>query len=191
MFSGISKKWIAIKLSIKHGRSIGDNVQIIRPRLINCPKGSLYIGKDLFAGPGLYISMNSYCKLTINDAIMFGPDIMILGGNHDYSYNSNYLRYHSQDDKKSKNISIENGAWLGARTILLSGANIGEGTIIGAGSLVNHYIPPYTIAAGVPARIMKPRFKTNQELKTVLRATNSKYTIEQVVLLIEQSGVKY
>jgi serine acetyltransferase len=55
-------------------------------------------------------------------------------------------------------VEIGNDVWIGDRTILVSGAKIRDGCVIGAGSVVTKEIPPYTIAAGSPARIIRPRF---------------------------------
>ena len=51
-------------------------------------------------------------------------------------------------------IVIGENAWIGARAILLSGANIGEGAIVGAAAMVDFQVPPYTIVAGNPARVV-------------------------------------
>ena len=53
-------------------------------------------------------------------------------------------------------VRIGNKAWIGARTIVLKGVTIGEGAIIGAGSVVTGDVPPWMLAAGNPARIIRP-----------------------------------
>ena len=53
-------------------------------------------------------------------------------------------------------ISIGKNAWIGARSILLPGAQIGEGAIVGAACVVNIDVPPFSIVAGNPARIVAP-----------------------------------
>ena len=52
-------------------------------------------------------------------------------------------------------ISIKNKAWIGFNSIILKGVTIGEGAIVGAGSVVTKDVPPYTIVAGNPARIIR------------------------------------
>ena len=54
-------------------------------------------------------------------------------------------------------ITIEEDVWLGASVTVLDGVVLGRGTVVGAASLVNHPIPPYSIAYGVPARRVKER----------------------------------
>lgn len=54
----------------------------------------------------------------------------------------------------NKAVKIEDGVWIGCRSIILKGVHLGEGTIIAAGSVVTKDIPSYSIAAGVPARVL-------------------------------------
>jgi len=53
-------------------------------------------------------------------------------------------------------VRISDKAWIGVRAIILKGVTIGEGAIVGAGSLVTGDVPPWTIVAGSPARIIRP-----------------------------------
>ena len=52
-------------------------------------------------------------------------------------------------------VHICRNVWLGERVCVLPGVTIGEGSVIGAGSIVTHDIPPFSIAAGAPARVIK------------------------------------
>ena len=53
---------------------------------------------------------------------------------------------------------IGNDVWIGSAAVVLQGVSVGDGAIIGAGSVVTRDIPPYAIAVGVPARILRYRF---------------------------------
>ncbi|WP_289610022.1 CatB-related O-acetyltransferase [Collinsella tanakaei] len=55
-------------------------------------------------------------------------------------------------------IRIDDDVWLGARSIILDGVHIGQGAVVGAGSVVSHDVEPYTIVAGNPARVIRKRF---------------------------------
>lgn len=59
-------------------------------------------------------------------------------------------------------ITIGNDVWIGSRAIILDGVHIGDGAIIGAGSVVTKDVPPYAIVGGVPARIIRYRFKEDK-----------------------------
>lgn len=57
-----------------------------------------------------------------------------------------------------KKLTIGNDVWIGARVMIMGGLNIGDGAVIGAGSIVTKDVPPYAIVAGAPARIIRYRF---------------------------------
>ena len=59
-------------------------------------------------------------------------------------------------------IIIENDVWIGANSTIMSGVRIGNGCVVGAGSTVAKDIPPYSIVAGNPAKIVKKRFTEDQ-----------------------------
>ncbi len=63
-------------------------------------------------------------------------------------------------------VVIGNGVWIGDSVILLSGVHIGDGAVIGAGSVVTKSVPPYAIAVGNPAKVIKYRFE-NEVIKVL------------------------
>ncbi|WP_439114132.1 acyltransferase [Hydrogenophaga sp.] len=91
------------------------------------------------------------------------------------------------DNPTSTNIRIETGAWVGARSIILSGACISEGSVLGAGSLCNNFIPPYVIAVGSPAKKLTKRFLNPLDLKKLLSNVSSEYSFEE----IQEVYIKY
>jgi len=68
-------------------------------------------------------------------------------------HDSNEIEFNNN----SYSVVIEDDVWIGARAILLSGAHIGKGSIISAGSVVSNNIPPYSIVVGNPARVVANR----------------------------------
>lgn len=64
--------------------------------------------------------------------------------------------------EESKLITIGNDVFIGANVTVLDGVSIGDGAVIGAGAVVNKDIPPYAIAVGVPAKVVKYRFEKEQ-----------------------------
>ncbi len=61
----------------------------------------------------------------------------------------------AQIDLEERTVFIDDDAWVGAMSIILPGITVGKGSIIGAGSVVTKDVPPYTIVAGNPARIVR------------------------------------
>lgn len=64
-------------------------------------------------------------------------------------------------------VVIGSDVWIGTDVMILSGVNIGHGAIIAARSVVTHDVPPYTIAAGVPAKVIRRRF-SNEIIEKML-----------------------
>ena len=60
------------------------------------------------------------------------------------------------------NITVGNDVWIGAKSTIMSGVKIGDGAVIGSGSVVAKDVPPYAIVVGNPAKIIKYRFDENQ-----------------------------
>ena len=78
-----------------------------------------------------------------------------------FMVNSLLFEGSNQDDLVSKgDIHVGNDVWIGMDSVVLSGVKIGNGAIIGANSVVNSDVPDYAVVAGVPAKIVKYRFKT-------------------------------
>ncbi len=62
-----------------------------------------------------------------------------------------------QGFEEEKPVTIENDEWIGDRVVILPGVNIGDGCIISAGAVVMHDAPAYSIAGGVPAKVIGSR----------------------------------
>lgn len=67
-------------------------------------------------------------------------------------------------------ITIGHDVWIGARAILLDGVTVGTGAIVGAGAVVTTDIPPYAVAVGVPAKVLRMRF-TEEQIALLLEST--------------------
>lgn len=89
-----------------------------------------------------------------NDVIM-GPDVVILSGSHETSRLD--LQMNRQGAARRKSVRIGNDVWIGTRVIILPGVQVGDGAIVGAGSVVTRNVPALAVVAGVPARVIKYR----------------------------------
>jgi acetyltransferase-like isoleucine patch superfamily enzyme len=90
-------------------------------------------------------------KVTIEKDVMFGHNIALLTGSHDYTK-------FGQERKGSTvkaPIHIKEGAWICSFATVLQGVTIGKHSVIGAGSVVTKDVPDYQVWAGVPARFIK------------------------------------
>lgn len=76
-------------------------------------------------------------------------------------------------------VVVEDDVWIGAGAIILSGVRVGKGAVVGAGAVVAKDIPPYSIAVGNPARVVKSRF-SNDVIRILERLDYSRITPEMV-----------
>jgi acetyltransferase-like isoleucine patch superfamily enzyme len=93
--------------------------------------------------------------------VNFGGGCYISGGIFDLAKGQDSDRGH---DKYTRGpIRIGRKCRFGMRSIVLDGVHVGEGSIVGAMSLVNNDLPEYVVAAGVPAKVLKSRFQDSSE----------------------------
>ena len=99
--------------------------------------------------------------VTIGNDVMMGPNVLIYTQNH--NTNKTDIPMRTQGMAQIKPVTIEDDVWLGARVCILPGVTIGKGSVIGACAVVARDIPPYSVAVGNPAKIIKNRlqFKEN------------------------------
>ncbi len=112
------------------------------------------------------------------------------GGNHDVNLEG-FIYQNTNIEHKQGEIKVGNGAWFGSNCTIISGADVGEGSIIGAMSLVNRKIPPFVIAGGVPVKVIKPRFKNITQIQNTLRNTQSDYSLDEILELHKNIGFNY
>ena len=136
----------------------------------------------------------------------------VLGGNHKYTKFSTYPFNTmicggtvTEDVYSNGRIKIEDGVWIGLNSIILSGVTIGEGAVVGAGSVVSKDVPPYSIVAGNPAKVIKYRFEeqiierllakniedlSEEYIKNNLDLLNDELTLENLEKIICDNGRK-
>ena len=132
---------------------ISNQVTIERNVDIGCMDNtSIYIGENTYIAPGVCISGPG--DICIGKNCMIASHSGIYANNHLFTDLSIPIR---EQGITREGIIIENNCWLGHGVTVLDGVTIGEGSIIGAGAVVNKDIPPYSIAVGVPAKVIKHR----------------------------------
>lgn len=142
----------------KNGVHIGNNFSLGRNSTIECTGVIRDLGDSLEIGDDVGISANAFIsvrgKVSIGSSTIFGPGVKLFAENHIFSDRNTpiYLQ-----GATKKGISIGEDCWIGADAIILDGVTIGKGCVIAGGAVVNKDIPDYSIAAGVPAKIIGTR----------------------------------
>jgi acetyltransferase-like isoleucine patch superfamily enzyme len=138
---------------------LGDRVTIgkyaiIRPaNMYGGEKGEgLRIGNNSNIGPYSYIGCSGYIE--IGDNVMISPRVSIYAENHNYSNTTIPIK---QQGITRQNVKIDDDCWIAANSVILAGVTIGRGSVVAAGSVVTKDIPPYSVVAGVPAKIISQR----------------------------------
>ncbi len=140
--------------------------QILRKKGENCfMQGPIFfhygthteIGDNFFGNYNLTVQDDA--RVTIGDNVNFGPNVTIVTPIHPLVA-SERRRMLGKDGKPAhlcyaRPVSIGNDVWLGANVTVCGGVTIGDGCVIGAGSVVTRDIPPNTIAAGVPCKVIR------------------------------------
>ncbi|MBE6573335.1 MAG: CatB-related O-acetyltransferase [Ruminococcaceae bacterium] len=123
---------------------------------VNIEKNAVFSRKvSLGDYSGLGVNSKIYGTCTIGNYVMMGEDVTVITRNHKHERSDIPMMHQGFEEERP--VVIGNDVWIGDRVVILAGVEIGDGCIIGAGSVVTKSIPPYSIAAGVPARIIKSR----------------------------------
>lgn len=136
--------------------SIGENVVIDSFVKIK-PAGGV---GNVIVGAGVYI--NSGCVFYTGNGISIGENVLIAANctfaptSHEYKDRAKLIR--EQGFLTSRGgIIIEDDVWIGANSVLLDGTILRKGCVVGAGSIVNSEIAPYTVNVGTPLKLIRSR----------------------------------
>lgn len=108
---------------------------------------SIRVGRNVFINQGC--TLNDIGGIEIGDDVMIGPRVSLITSGHPLDPTQRRKQIVAAP------IIIERNAWLGAGAIVLQGVRIGEDAVVAAGAVVTRDVPPGTLVAGVPARVLK------------------------------------
>lgn len=153
-------------MTINNDVLLGNNVKIFHPQLVNlygCQIGDetkigsfVEIQKNVTVGCRCKVSSHSFlCEgVVIEDEVFIGHGVMFTNDLFPKATNADGSPQSEADWKLSETF-VRKGASIGSNATILCGITIGENALVGAGSVVTKDVPPNTIVAGVPARIIK------------------------------------
>jgi acetyltransferase-like isoleucine patch superfamily enzyme len=136
--------------------------------------GQIAIGSRVFVGPGSWLvagepgarleigdgtGMSGYCVLSamvhvrVGENVLFGRNVHVADHRHGIGLPDVPVRHQPLEDRRPVNIG--DSSWLGQNVVILPGVTIGAGAVVGANSVVRDDVPPRSIAAGSPARVVR------------------------------------
>lgn len=164
---------------IKHRKLIkaiggGKNFQLGSNPIINSPT-MIEAGDNVSIGPNVVLYA-IYKKIIFGNNVLLGPNVTMVNGDHSIrKIGVPIIDNHEKLPGDDADIIIEDEVWIGANVTVLKGVTIGRGSVIAAGAVVVKSIPPYTIAGGVPAKVLKARFT----IEEVLQHEEILYTVDR------------
>jgi acetyltransferase-like isoleucine patch superfamily enzyme len=144
--------------ALPSGISIGDNTLVMHHTMLHVfnfrglPQAGITIGRNCFIGE--FNVMRGQGGIHIGNDVYTGPMVQIVAVNHVYQDPQRPIR---EQGITARGIVIEDDVWIGAGATVVDGVTVGRGSIIGASSVVNSNIPPYSIAVGAPAKPIRDR----------------------------------
>jgi acetyltransferase-like isoleucine patch superfamily enzyme len=138
--------------------SVGDKVRIgkntdiyIHPIRSDSREFILEIGNNVHIGN--YNIIGARNSIVLEENVLLGPRVII--ADHSHRYENVEVPIKSQEAAEGGPVRIERDCWIGANVFVFPNVTIGRHAVIGANSIVNRNIPPYSVAVGAPARVIK------------------------------------
>jgi len=129
--------------------SLGENCYIEPPFHSNWGGHHVHFGDWVYANFNLTLVDDA--DIFVGNHVMFGPNVSLVTAGHPL-----HEKFRATGLQYSLPIRIADNCWIGANAVVLAGVTVGEGSVIGAGSVVTKDIPPHSLAYGVPCRVIRP-----------------------------------
>ena len=142
----------------QNGIVLGNNVTIAKFTSIQCTGVIHELGTGVTIGNnsavGAYSFLGGQGGIKIGNNVIMGPKVNIFSENHGFDDLSLPIRL---QPTTRKGVVIDDNCWIGANSTILDGVHIGQGCVIAASSVVTKDLPVNSIAAGIPARVIRQR----------------------------------
>ena len=139
--------------------SLGKTVRIGRACLLCAANGKLRIGDFSALSPNVDVGAD-YGEILLGRKVAVGPGTVIRAANHNFANCDIPIMHQGHIPDR---VIIDDDVWIGANCVITPGVHIGRGAVIGAGAVVTRDIPPFSIAGGVPAKLIGWRDPSRQE----------------------------
>lgn len=136
-------RWVTLDTNVVLQVVQGTNQTDLAPRLILEQGVGIGVGAVILAARLVHLKRN----------VMIGPSVVI--ADYDHAYHTVNIPIKQQPLSNLQPVIIEEGAWIGSNSTICSGVTIGKNAVIGANSVVTKDIPAYSVAVGLPAKVIK------------------------------------
>ena len=143
---------IAIGRTAGERIEIGDGCEIHAGAILATYRGWIEIGDRCSVNP--YSILYGHGGLRIGNDVRIAAHCVIIPANHRFDDPGRPI---ADQGEERRGIVIEDDVWIGAHVIVLDGCTIGRGSVVAAGSVVTRDVPPESIVAGSPARVVRSR----------------------------------
>ena len=149
----------------KKGIFFGKNCTVGREAIILSTGVIRNIGEGVKIGSNTAIGARNFISgqggIEIGSDVIMGPDIRIFSENHNFLNSSKIIK---DQGETRKGVKVGDNCWIGANVTILDGVNIGDNSIIAAGSVVNESFKNDVLIGGVPARVLKDLNKDSGDI---------------------------
>lgn len=168
--------------------AFGKESTLGNPACISTRK-NVFVGKKVRIQRGLSIINAPNEKVYLGDYSGVAPNVTIVTNNHRSTVGKTQFEISgTHENDKSADVIVAEDVWIGTNSTILAGVHIGRGAIVGAGAVVTKNVPPYSVVAGVPARIIAAVFCKEDILKheSLIYPQTERLTIDELDILFEE-----
>lgn len=153
---GRATRLSSLKVTWPHKVLLGKRVSLEHDVYFNAA-GPYTEGVSIRLGDGCFVGTG--CEFNITTGLTVGPSTLIAAGSRfiDHNHGTAASSLMKQQSETAAPIVVGADVWIGVNSVILQGVTIGDGAVVGAGSVVTRSVPSYTVVGGVPARLIRSR----------------------------------
>lgn len=139
------------------------NLKLVGRGVYILSRDKIRVGRNLELGVDVTIDNNNSLGIFIGNDVVFARGVYVRTANHKFENTKALINLQGHSYKEldfrgdTYSVVIEDDVWVGANVIILSGAHISRGSVIGAGAIVTGFLPEHSVAVGNPAKVMYSR----------------------------------
>lgn len=136
---------------------VGNSTRIMRNSYICTYVSNARQGEGIYIGNKCWVGINSVLSsgqggIFVGDNVLIGPNVTIVSGEHNFN---DYQLPSIEQEYSGNPIFIHENVWIGANAVIVGGVTIGRHAVVAAGAVVTKDVESYTVAGGVPAKLVK------------------------------------